>query len=278
MKNVISCKQLYEWLGDPDVRVIDCRFELERPNQGRELYMDAHIPGSIYFHLDEDMSGVVQKHGGRHPLPNMTDWIMKLNESGITEKTKVVAYDDQGGAMASRLWWLLKYVGHESVQILDGGFVKWQIEQLPVTSDVDVYKPVTYTPSFRDEMIVNMNQLKQKLHDDNTIIIDSRHEDRYKGLFEPIDAKAGHIPGTVNYFWKLGLTNNNEWKSVHSQIERYAKIHKSKELIVYCGSGVTACSNIVTLDEAGFDNVKLYAGSWSDWISYPFNPVERFED
>lgn len=175
--------------------------------------------------------------------------------------------------MASRFWWLLKYLGHDEVYILDKGYSAWKEAGYPVTEELPVEQQAVFTPKVRSEMLVNVEQVKDRLKRPGTVLVDSREEKRYLGLEETIDPVAGHIPGAKQYFWKEGLQASGGWKDDSEQKARFADLRNADELIVYCGSGVTACPNVLALSEAGFDNVKLYAGSWSDWISYKDNPV-----
>lgn len=273
MKNLVDVKWLNETIGDPSVRIIDCRFQLGNPSQGFDLYMKEHIPGAYYFDLEKDLSFFVNDHGGRHPMPNLDRLVDKLSTAGIDRATKVVAYDDQGGMMASRFWWLLKYLGHEHVYILNGGFQKWLSNGYPTTDDLPEVNRKEFVPKVHHEMLTGMEEVKENIFTKKASLIDSREQKRYAGLEEPIDKKAGHIPGAVNYFWKNCINDNNEWKSLDELKEQFNSVPNDQPIIVYCGSGVSACPNFVALKELGFENVKLYIGSWSDWISYEDNPI-----
>ncbi|HJV46277.1 MAG TPA: sulfurtransferase [Bacillota bacterium] len=273
MSNLVSMEWLKEHLSDPHLVIVDCRFVLGNPEVGYRSYLSDHIPGSFYFDLEKDLSNPKSKHGGRHPLPNVTEWIRKLGEVGINQTKRVVAYDDQGGAMASRFWWLLKYLGHPQVCILNESYSSWRAKELPVTSEVPHCEPAQFTPRIQQDRVVDMEVVKQKKDEPGTILIDSREDKRFKGLEEMIDPVAGHIPGAVNYFWKGVLNEDGTWKSAQQLKEWFAQVDYDKEIIVYCGSGVTACPNILALEEAGYKEIKLYAGSWSDWCSYSENPI-----
>ncbi len=262
-----------------NIVMVDCTFYLGEDTKGKQEYVKEHIPTAIYFHLDEDLSGEIGLHGGRHPLPDFERLKDKLENIGISNDTKVVAYDRQKGAMASRFWWLLTYLGHEKVYVLNGGFQKWQEEKLPMASGMESpqYYKGNLNVQVRDDMLVSMEDVKNKLLDvrnGSITLIDSREPARYKGEVEPIDKIAGHIPGAINEFW-IYATTDSGWKEVSALGEHFSHLDKSNETIVYCGSGVTACPNVLALKTAGFTNVKLYAGSWSDWISYNDNPIEK---
>jgi len=273
MNNIVSMAWVKEQIGAPDVVIADCRFVLGKPEAGREAYEASHIPGAVYLDLEKDLSAPVDEHGGRHPLPDIFDLTVALSRAGIGNETKVVAYDDQGGAMASRLWWLLKYLGHEQVYVMDEGFAAWTDEGYPVTAEVMEPAPVKFLAVVEHTMLVEMDQVQELLGKEGVTLIDSREAPRYRGEAEPIDRVAGHIPGAINRFWKDGLTASGSWKDGAEQAERFTDLDKNRDIIVYCGSGVTATPNVIALQEAGFTNVKLYAGSWSDWISYSENPV-----
>lgn len=276
MKNVVSMNWLKNNLDNADVKVVDCRFTLGRPAVGFGEYQRGHIPGAVYLDLEKDLSGP-QGAAGRHPLPDVLTLAEKLGELGIDESVQVVAYDDEGGTMASRLWWLLKYLGHGHVYIMDGGYSAWQEEGFPVTKEIPDVTPKTFHANVHPDMLVTMLEVREKMAGGDTILVDSRAPERYRGIEEPIDAVAGHIPGAINHFWKDSLDEQGRWKSAKEQAQRFEDIDPDKEIIVYCGSGVSACPNILALKEAGYQRVKLYPGSWSEWISYPENPIATGE-
>lgn len=276
MKNLISKKWLLARLYDENLFIVDCRFQLGKPDAGSQSYKEEHIPGALYMDLEKDLSGPIQKHGGRHPLPDMEALSQKLGQLGIDREATVVAYDDQGGAMASRLWWLLKYMGHQRVFIMEEGFSAWLNEDYPVSSASPPQSiKKSYIPTLQTEWISDMTAVQQATKSKSSILIDSREPNRYLGIEEPIDHTAGHIPTAVNYFWKDNINEHGKWKPETDLITRFQQVDQDHEIIVYCGSGVTACPNILALHEAGYDKVKLYAGSWSDWISYEDNPIAR---
>ncbi|WP_166702216.1 sulfurtransferase [Bacillus albus] len=276
---IVTVEWLREHIEDENVRIIDCRFDLANPNWGREKYEEEHIPHALYLDLNLDLSSPITEHGGRHPLPNIEEFADKLSRAGIDEHTTVVAYDSQAGANASRVWWLLNYVGHEKVYILDGGFPAWEENGLPLATEIPVAKRKAFKANVQDHMLVTMETVKENIHAGADVtLIDSREPKRYAGVEELVDPKAGHIPTAVNYFWKDGMLQSGQFKNEAQQQERFQNLAKDKETIVYCGSGVTACPNILALKLAGFQNVKLYAGSWSDWISYPENQIAKEED
>ena len=278
-QNWVSAEWLKDRLHWPNLVIVDCRFQLGQPAKGSADYQLEHIPGAIYLDLEKDLSGPVGQHGGRHPLPPLDDFVQTLSRKGIDASKHVVIYDDQGGLMAARLWWMLKYAGHEQAQILAEGFTHWKEQGYPLTSDVPEPADASFEPNVREDMLVTMEEVKQKLNDPNVLLIDSRSEARYMGEHEDIDPVGGHIPGAVNENWQNRLREDGRWKSKEEQIEDLRSFirQKDKEMIVYCGSGVSACANIIAFDEAGL-RPRLYAGSWSDWISYPDNPVSKGKD
>ncbi|TXK73395.1 sulfurtransferase [Paenibacillus sp. N3.4] len=278
MENIVSQNWLLGQIGDANIVIVDCRFALGQPESGRENYEKDHIAGSVYVDLEKDLSGAKMAHGGRHPLPDLGAFSILAGNLGIDGTKTVVAYDDQGGAMASRLWWMLKFLGHSEVYVLDQGYTAWKAAGYPVTAEVPAVFSRTFSPKVHRSMLASMDEVKDKLGRPGTVLVDSREERRYLGLEEPIDAVAGHIPSARNYFWKGVLGESGAWLSAAEQERRFAGLRDAEEIIVYCGSGVTACPNVLALSEAGFENVKLYSGSWSDWISYEDNPIAKGEE
>ncbi|WP_135551868.1 sulfurtransferase [Paenibacillus cymbidii] len=279
MGAIVSKRWLLARMFEPDIVIVDCRFQLGEREAGYEAYLEAHIPGAVYLDLERDLSGPVGPFGGRQPLPDRDAFVQTVRKAGIGNDSRVVAYDDQGGAMAARFWWMLRYLGHEAVFVLDEGFQSWQEAGFPVTADRKVVVPAYFEPRLRPDLVADVAQVQAKLHQQGVVLIDSREAPRYRGETEPIDAVAGHIPGAVNLFWKDNIAADGTWKSADQLRERFAVYAEgAEEFIVYCGSGVTACSNVLALTEAGFNSVKLYAGSWSDWISYADNQIATGEE
>ncbi|MCL6586488.1 MAG: sulfurtransferase [Anoxybacillus sp.] len=270
----------FDWLAErlDAVRIIDCRFYLGNPTRGLEEYIREHIPNALYFDLEKDLSGNVQTHGGRHPLPDVSELVAKLSAAGIDQQTTVVAYDDQSGAMAARFWWLLRYLGHRHVYVLDGGYTKWKERGYPTTDAIAPVKERTFLPQYDPSLLATVDDVRKAIEDETVILVDSRERNRYLGIEEPIDRVAGHIPRAKHFFWKENFTADGFWKELNEQEKRFAALPKDARIIVYCGSGVTACPNVLALSEAGYSNVQLYVGSWSDWISYPENPIAKGEN
>lgn len=284
MNPIVSKQWLLARMYETDLIIVDCRFTLGSPQAGHDAFVTAHIPGAIYLDLEADLSGPLQDHGGRHPLPDPYILAKKLGQIGINNNSRIVAYDDQGGMNASRLWWLLRWLGHDQAYVMDEGFTSWKEAGYPVTDTQPITIPSTFQYNVREHLVVDMNIVAQSIGDPSVILVDSREPARYQGLQEPIDAKAGHIPGATNSLWKNVLNNHNTnaWKNEEQLSELFSPITQAidngKEVIVYCGSGVSACPNVLALYRLGYDQVKLYAGSWSDWISYEENPVSTGEE
>ncbi|QED48368.1 sulfurtransferase [Cytobacillus dafuensis] len=278
MNLIVEKEWLKERLENENVRIVDCRYNLSSSGEGYELYLKDHIPGAIYFHLGKDLSGPVSLHGGRHPLPDVQKFKETIQNAGISNDTTVIAYDGGEGSYSARLWWLLNYVGHEKVYVLNGGYRAWYDAGLTLNKEVPEYPKTEFDIKLNEEIFASYNDVKKIVEAkcQETVIIDSRENKRYLGLEEPIDKKAGHIPGAINKVWTKGFENGS-FKSGEDQAKRFSDINKDTQIIVYCGSGVTATPNFMALKSAGYKNVKLYAGSFSDWISYEENKVETGE-
>ncbi|MGE8077831.1 sulfurtransferase [Peribacillus loiseleuriae] len=276
MSYLIKPYELMEVMKDEEIRIVDCRFKLSKPSYGRELYNKEHISGAVYFHLEEDMSGTVGTHDGRHPLPNLVEFKQKLEEAGIGDNTRVVAYDGGEGAFASRFVWMLSYVGHKQVQILNGGYFAWKREGGKVDGEVPHYNRQTFNVRTDSTILATYDEVKEyvNLQPKGVTLLDSREERRYLGIEEPIDKVAGHIPGAINKLWTDGIKGGS-FLSAEKQRERFSELSNTQAVIVYCGSGVTAAPNFIALKEAGFEQVKLYVGSFSEWISYEVNEVVK---
>ncbi|MEW4370717.1 sulfurtransferase [Paenibacillus kandeliae] len=308
MSNTVSIKWLLARLYEPDLVVADCRFWLNDPQAGHQKYKEEHIPRAIYLDLEEDLSSPISTHGGRHPLPEPEQIAKTFGRAGLSQDDRIVIYDDNNGMNAARLWWMLTYLGHSQVYILEQDFSAWKKAGFPVTDEQPIVVPKTFEARPRQELLVDVDtvrkvseRLSSKGHTGNgtdasdtgdaealagvsavsassTVLIDSRAHNRYLGLEETMDKVAGHIPGAVNFFWQDVLTETGSLKSVEQLEEHFARLDKAAEIIVYCGSGVSACPNILALTQVGFENVKLYPGSWSDWISYEENPIATGEE
>lgn len=266
--SIVSLQWLAQQLDNPSVVIVDCRFQLADPNWGYQQYLMSHIPGAYFLDLNRDLSAPVTQYGGRHPLPNPDQLAAKLGALGIRfGETWVIAYDDHS-CFASRLWWLLRYLGHERVALLDGGWNGWKTAGNPISNDLPIPTPTQFIPQIQSDWIVDIETVKALQEKPSVILVDSRERDRYSGVREPIDPIAGHIPGAINSPWNQVTDEAGYFRSVEDQQRLWDNYQTAEEMIIYCGSGVTACVNLFSLNLAGRQNVKLYPGGWSDWCSY----------
>ncbi len=269
MDYVVTADWLQQNLQNPEVVAIDCRFALADPLLGKQQYLTDHIPGAYHLDLNQDLSAPVQTHGGRHPLPDISEFAPKLAHMGVNfGQTFVVAYDDSKLAFAARLWWLLRYCGHDRVAVLDGGYQHWLKKGYGRTSDQPAARAGQFTPQVRRDWTVDIQAVSEQQANPQVVLIDSREADRYAGLVEPIDPLAGHIPGAVNYPWAGVTDDQNFLLPLAEQQQKWASLPTTQTKIIYCGSGVTACVNLLSMAIAGVPNTLLYPGSWSDWCSY----------
>lgn len=286
MNQMVSKEWLLARMYEPDLVIVDCRFWLNDPPAGRERYNEAHIPGAVYLDLDKDLSSPLSKHGGRHPMPEPEQMAHTFGRAGLSQDDRIVIYDDNEGMVAARLWWMLTYLGHKQVFLLEQGFSVWKEAAFPLTADQPVVIPKTFEARPQPELIATLDEVRKIAYQDPSaqvettakVLIDSREHRRYLGLEEPIDTKAGSIPNAFNYFWKEVLTEEGRLKSTAALEEHFSGIDKDQEIVVYCGSGVSACPNILALKQIGFKHVRLYPGGWSDWSSYEENPVATREN
>ncbi len=270
---LVDVQWLYQHIDSPNIVIIDTRFSLADPEQGRIQYQTGHIPNAYYLDLNQDLSRPVQIKGGRHPLPDWQNFAAKLNQIGICSDspsgpTQVIIYDDSRFAFAARLWWMLRYLGHGQVAILDGGFQAWQAAEFPSSTETPSARMGSFQPQPQPDWVVDIEALRQRKDFSNVVVIDARSPERWRGEVEPIDPIAGSVPGSANFFWKNISTESGQLKSPAELAQHWTDIDPSDEVIVYCGSGVTACVNLFSLVIAGHPMHKLYPGGWSDWCSY----------
>lgn len=272
MSSLIGANELHTLLSDPSLRVVDVRFDLADTEAGERAYREGHLPGAVYAHLDRDLSAPLGPHGGRHPLPNPQRLADRLGELGIGNEHLVVAYDGGNGMVASRLWWLLRYLGSDRVKVLDGGFSAWLDADLPVTGEVPNHPPARFESRVRTEMAVDRDYVVARLGDPDTVLVDARAPERFRGETEPLDPIAGHIPSAVNYPF-LGNLEGGRFRGKEELRRRFDALSSAGEVVVYCGSGVSAAHDVLAMEEAGLSGARLYHGSWSDWCSYDDPPV-----
>ena len=266
---LISSETLNQHLNQSDWVIIDCRFSLANTKQGKNAYQHGHIPNARYAHLDHDLSSSITPFTGRHPLPDFRVLVEKLGHWGVSNHTQVIVYDDAGGAFAGRLWWMLRHwLGHEKVAVLDGGIQAWQTYFSLVTT-LSQIKPTTFRPYLNDTQWLTARQVQNALAQKKIYLIDARTPERYRGEVEPIDFVAGHIPYALNRPFQSNLDKSGLFLSVEklrSQFQTLIGNTSPDNVVHYCGSGVTACHNLLAMEYAGLSGSKLYAGSWSEWI------------
>jgi thiosulfate/3-mercaptopyruvate sulfurtransferase len=274
---LISAAELAEHLDDPDWAVFDCRFSLADTGRGRRDYQAAHIPGALYAHLDDDLSGpVIAGQTGRHPLPDVETFTRRLSGWGIDGDVQVVAYDDANGGIAARLWWMLRWLGHEAVAVLDGGWAHWLKQELPARAGLESRSARRFKARPRPDMLVSTAAVETLSQNRQPVIFDSRTADRYRGENETIDPVAGHIPGAISAPYPENIGPNGLFlprETLRIRFETLLGETPADQAVFYCGSGVTAAQNILALAHAGLGVACLYAGSWSQWISDPSRPV-----
>ena len=259
----------------PEWRVFDCRHDLFKPDLGEVQYREAHIPGALFAHLERDLSGPKTGRNGRHPLPEPREFAAWLGRQGLRPNDQVICYDAGNGSMAARLWWMLRWVGHSQVAVLDGGLAKWLAEGRPATDDVPSFPPTRYATARAPVGAVDVEQVEKQRGD--VVLIDARAPARYRGDQEPIDPVAGHIPGATNRFNAENVSAEGTFKRPEELKREFASIlgnRSASEAVHYCGSGVAACHNLLAMEIAGLPGGKLYAGSWSEWSADPDRPVE----
>jgi thiosulfate/3-mercaptopyruvate sulfurtransferase len=276
LTTLISTAVLAARLDDPAFAIVDCRFRLDDVAWGEREYTAAHVPGAAYAHLDRDLSGPKTGANGRHPLPDSDALKATLGRLGIASGVQVVAYDQDDGMYASRLWWLLRSMGHDAVAVVDGGLKKWSAEGRPTASGPVTRPPRAFDGSPRPGMAVDAAGVASLAGKPEWRLVDARAPERYRGETEPLDKTPGHIPGAVNHFFQWNLDESGTFKSPEALRARLSESLGDvppDHLICYCGSGVTTCHNLLALEHAGFKGAMLYPGSWSEWSSDPSRPV-----
>ncbi len=269
---LISTAELENICGNTkqDIVIVDCRFSLADTNEGRRAYQQSHIPDAVYAHLDDDLSGeIIPGQTGRHPLPTIEKLEQLCSNWGINSTTQVVAYDDKGGGIAARLWWMLRWLGHENVAVLDGGWPKWVAENRPVDANIPTPQKTDFKADIQQNKWVDKEFVENNQSNPKYLLVDSRTNARYLGEEEPIDPIAGHIKSAINAPFPENLDENGKFKSKEVLKKRFEELLgdlKPENTTFYCGSGVTACHNLLAMEHAGLSGAKLYPGSWSEWL------------
>ena len=281
-QTLIDAASLRELIDDAGVAVIDCRFDLQDPEAGRRAYLRGHIQGARYADPNRDLSAPVSLSSGRHPLPTPQDFAAKLDELGVGNNTQVVAYDENNGSFAARLWWMLRWVGLSSAAVLDGGLKAWVAAGGATVSGEETAVPTAnrsrFSPRVDAAAVIDSAEVALLLRDPLRLLVDARAAERYAGVIEPIDAVAGHIAGAVNHPFTSNLGPEGRFLPAAELRRRWLERLAGREpraMAAMCGSGVTACHNLLSLEIAGLSGAKLYAGSWSEWIRDPSRPVAR---
>jgi thiosulfate/3-mercaptopyruvate sulfurtransferase len=275
-RTIISTDALAARLADPWTAIVDCRFKLDDTAWGEGAWVAGHIPGAVYAHLDRDLSGPKSGTNGRHPLPDPAALARTFGRFGITDGRQVVAYDQDTGMFASRLWWLLRWLGHDAVAVLDGGFAKWVAEGRATSVDANPPQPVEFRGSPRPGLTVAADDVAAATARADWRVLDARAPERYRGEVEPMDPVAGHIPGATSYFFQRNLDESGTFRTPEDLRARLGTVLGDvtpEHIICYCGSGVQASHNLLALEHAGIKGAKLYSGSWSEWVSDPSRPV-----
>jgi thiosulfate/3-mercaptopyruvate sulfurtransferase len=280
-ENLVDAPILLAGIGDPDLRLFDCRFSLTDPEAGRRAYAENHLPGAAYADLDVHLSSRIRPNTGRHPLPDPARLAAWLGDCGATPRTRVVVYDDVGGGFAVRLWWLLRWIGHDRVALLDGGLQAWIAAGGALTREVPRHEPGELIARPDDTRWITTEALAAALNADRLTLIDARAPERFRGDSEPIDPVAGHIPGAINLPLTDNLDADGRFLSADRLRERFTRSigqAQPSSVVHSCGSGVNACHNLLAMELAGLQGSRLYAGSWSEWIRSPERPVATGPD
>jgi thiosulfate/3-mercaptopyruvate sulfurtransferase len=265
-------------LNDPDWVIVDTRFDLIEPAKGEQQYLGGHIPGARYAHLDRDLSGEKTGLNGRHPLPTPQQMRERFSALGIAPGKQVVAYDADSGMYAARLWWMLRFMGHDAVAVLDGGFARWLREGHAARRDREQWTAATFRGEPREDWRLDVNQIASGLGERTNVLVDARAESRYRGEGETIDKVAGHIPGARNHFFQRNLTDDKTFRTpaeLRAQWESTLHDTPPANVVMYCGSGVTACHNLLAMEHAGMSGARWFPGSGSEWSADPARPIEK---
>jgi thiosulfate/3-mercaptopyruvate sulfurtransferase len=280
-RNLVSPEELASQLANPELLVVDCRFDLRDPGAGERAYQAGHLPGAFYAHLERDLSDASRPGRGRHPLPEADAFCATLSRWGVTARHQVVAYDANDGAHAARLWWMLRLLGHERVAVLDGGLGGWVARGYALEVAAPRPRPASrYVARFDVKQMVSTAVVAARMASGNGKLIDARAAERFRGEIEPIDRVPGHIPGAINRPYAQNLAPDGRFKPPGVLAEEFRALlgdSPAAETLLMCGSGVTACHNLLAMEAAGLRGARVYPGSWSEWVSDPSRPIARGE-
>jgi len=277
---LVSAEALKEEFESPQLAIVDCRFDLREPAAGERAFALGHVAGAVYAHLERDLSDLSRSGRGRHPLPDAERFCATLGRWGVSPSHQVVAYDGRDGAMAARLWWMLRMLGHTRVAVLEGGLDAWLRIGGRMEAGSARVRPATYKARFNVRKIVSTAVLAARLANRGTTLIDARARERFRGELEPLDPVAGHVPGALNRPYIENLREDGHFKpasALHGEYERLLAGRDPADVVLMCGSGVTACHNLLAMEHAGLRGASVYAGSWSEWCGDPGRPVARGE-
>jgi thiosulfate/3-mercaptopyruvate sulfurtransferase len=280
-KNLISVAELNALLQEGSCRVVDCRHELMQPEKGYQEYLAGHIDGAVYANLDQDLASPISADSGRHPLPDITDFQAVVEAWGVSDDVQVVVYDNGNGAIAARLWWMLRWVGHANVAVLDGGITAWLGAGELTSVDIPIIDSMAYKLEPNSKMIVTTEEVAAAQESGDFTLLDARDKNRFDGVSEPIDSKAGHVPGALNVPFSKLLQSDGRWRPIDELVEiwrRSVTTTEGQSLVAMCGSGVTACHLLITAEMLGLPMPRLYVGSWSEWIRDESRAVATADD
>ena len=277
-KFILQPQDLNNILDDKNLIIFDCRFNLLKKELGYKNYLNTHIKNAHYINLESQLSSKISEHSGRHPLPDIEKFTDLLNIYGVNGNSKIVIYDDENNVMSARFWWMLRIVGIKNCSVLDGGFKAWSIQGFPVDNLIPKNtKKQNNSYAYDEDTIVKTNNLEKMIKDEDFCLVDARENERFIGTKEPIDKKAGHIPGAINMPFKNNLDQFGKFKTQSELLTMFKKTKKNsaEKVINMCGSGVTACHNYLAMEYSGFGKSKLYVGSWSAWSSHEENKIKE---
>ena len=275
-KTIISESDLKNNINNKDFIIFDTRCDIKDRGYGIDSYTEGHIENSIFVDVDTDLASEKQARTGRHPLPQVEVFCEKLSHWGMHNNKQVVVYDDAGGAFAGRLWWMMKWLGHDNVAVLNGGLNSWVKNGNKLVTSPTIFEKSYFEPNVRPDMVASLADVENAQYGMNTILLDARSKERYEGISDPVDPVAGHVPGAISHPLGNNLDRTGKFKTKEELKHNFDKISnefREKDVISMCGSGITACHNILALEISGIKNVRLYVGSWSEWITDPNRTV-----